>query len=67
MFAELPFTGSDKCSGKTVHDQTAITKELSGREFFELMRKHTLEGFFSEPSTKATATRWVGMVLGFVG
>ena len=67
MFAELQFTGQTNVLEKLEHDQTAITKELSGREFFELMRKHTLEGFFSEPSTKATATRSVGMVLGFVG
>lgn len=66
-FAELPFTDQTNVLEKLEHDQTPITEGLSGREFFELMRKHTLEGFFSEPKHGGNRDSIGWKVLGFVG
>ena len=46
---------------------TRCAEGLSGREFFELMRKHTLEGFFSEPKHGGNRDSIGWKVLGFVG
>lgn len=66
-FAELRFTDQTNVLEKLEHDQTLITKELSGREFFELIRKHTLEGFFGEPKHGGNRNSVGWKMLGFVG
>jgi len=66
-FAELQFTDQTNVLQKLEHDHTPITEGLSGREFFELMRKHTLEGSFSEPTHGGNRDSIGWKVLGFVG
>lgn len=65
MFAELQFTHQTSVLERLQHDQTAIMNGLSGRDFFELMRRHTLEGFFGDPKHNRDSVGW--KVLGFVG
>jgi hypothetical protein len=64
-FAELQFTDRTNVLEKLEHDQTPILKGLNGRGFFELMRKHTLEGFFGDPDHNRESVGW--KVLGFTG
>jgi gluconate 2-dehydrogenase gamma chain len=64
-FAELQFTDQTNVLEKLENDQTPIIKGLSGREFFQLMRRHTLEGFFGDPEHNHGSVGW--KVLGFVG
>lgn len=64
-FADLQFTDQTNVLEKLEHDPTSITQGLSGRDFFELMRKHTLEGFFGDPKHDRGSVGW--KVLGFVG
>ena len=66
-FAELQFTDLASVLEKLEHDQTQITKGLIGREFFELMRRHTLEGFFGEPKHGGNRDSVGWKVLGFTG
>ena len=66
-FAELQFTDQTSVLEKLEHDQTPITKGLIGREFFELMRRHTLEGFFGEPKHGGNRDSVGWKVLGFTG
>ena len=66
-FAELQFTDQTNVLEKLEQDQTPMTEGLSGREFFELMRKHTLEGFFSGPKHGGNRDSVGWKVLGFVG
>jgi gluconate 2-dehydrogenase gamma chain len=65
IFADLQFAEQTKVLDKLEHDETPIANGLSGREFFELMRKHTLEGFFGDPKHDRSSVGW--KVLGFVG
>lgn len=64
-FAELQFTDQTDVLEKLEHDRTPITKRLTGGEFFDLMRKHTLEGFFGDPKHNRDSVGW--KVLGFAG
>jgi len=64
-FAELQFTEQTNVLEKLEHDQTPIIKGLSGREFFELMRRHTLEGFYGDPKHNRQSVGWKD--LGFSG
>ena len=66
-FAELQFTDQTSVLEKLEQDQTPITKGLVGREFFELMRRHTLEGFFGEPKHGGNRDSVGWKVLGFNG
>jgi gluconate 2-dehydrogenase gamma chain len=64
-FVELPFADQTKVLEKLEHDQTPITKGMNGGEFFGLMRRHTLEGFFGDPDHNRDSAGW--KVLGFSG
>jgi gluconate 2-dehydrogenase gamma chain len=64
-FAELPFADQTKVLEKLEHDQTPVTKGVNGGEFFGIMRKHTLEGFFGDPGHDRSSVGW--KVLGFAG
>ena len=64
-FAEQPFAGQTKVLEKLEHDQTPITKGMNGGEFFGLMRRHSLEGFFGDPDHDRSSVGW--KVLGFSG
>jgi gluconate 2-dehydrogenase gamma chain len=64
-FAELPFADQTRVLEKLEHDQTPITKGVNGAEFFGIMRKHTLEGFFGDPDHDRSSVGW--KVLGFAG
>ena len=66
-FVELQFTDQTNVLEKLEHDERLITQRLSGREFFELMRKHTLEGFFGEPKHGGNRDSVGWKVLGFEG
>ena len=64
-FAGLPFTDQTNVLEQLEHDQTPIIKELSCRQFFELVRKHTLEGFYGDPKHNRQSVGWKD--LGFSG
>ena len=48
-FAELDFATQTSLLERLEQDQSPITPGLNGAEFFQLVRKHTLEGFFGDP------------------
>ena len=48
-FAELDFATQTSLLERLEQDQSPITSGLNGAEFFQLVRKHTLEGFFGDP------------------
>ena len=64
-FAQLPFADQTKVLEKLEHDQMPITKGVNGGEFFGIMRRHTLEGFFGDPDHNRDSVGW--KVLGFSG
>jgi gluconate 2-dehydrogenase gamma chain len=64
-FAELPFADQTVVLEKLEHDQTPVTRAMNGGEFFGIMRRHTLEGFFGDPDHNRDSAGW--KVLGFSG
>ena len=64
-FPELPFADQTNVLEKLEHDQTPINKGVNGGDFFGIMRKHTLEGFFGDPKHNRDSVGW--KVLGFTG
>lgn len=48
-FAELDFATQTSLLERLEQDQSPITSGLNGAKFFQLVRKHTLEGFFGDP------------------
>jgi gluconate 2-dehydrogenase gamma chain len=64
-FADLQFTDQTHVLERLENDQTPIITGLSGRDFFQLMRRHTLEGFFGDPEHNRGSVGW--KVLGFAG
>lgn len=49
MFADLQFADQTKVLEQLERDHTTVAGALNGADFFQLMRKHTLEGFFGDP------------------
>jgi len=49
MFADLKFPGQTQVLEELERDQTVVIGKLTGKAFFDLVRKHTLEGFFGDP------------------
>jgi len=49
MFADLQFADQTKVLERLEQDHTVIVGKLAGADFFQLVRKHTLEGFFGDP------------------
>jgi gluconate 2-dehydrogenase gamma chain len=48
-FAELEFATQTKILDNLEQDDTREDTGASGREFFQLVRRHTIEGFFGDP------------------
>jgi len=49
VFADLQFVDQTKVVEELERDQTEVVEKLTGKAFFELVRRHTLEGFFGDP------------------
>jgi gluconate 2-dehydrogenase gamma chain len=58
-FSALEFTDQTSVLEKLEQDQTPLGSATGGRSFFELVRKHTLEGFFGDPKYGGNRD-WIG-------
>jgi gluconate 2-dehydrogenase gamma chain len=58
-FSALEFADQTSVLEKLEQDETPLGSATSGRSFFELVRKHTLEGFFGDPKYGGNRD-WIG-------
>lgn len=66
-FAELDFAAQTNILERLEQDQTPIALALNGAQFFELVRKHTLDGFFGDPKYGGNRDSVGWKILGFGG